>query len=168
MRVCKRTIQLPKIGKVRTREACRFAGPVRECTVVHDGTRWYAAVVCDVAEPDLKETGDVVGVDVGLRHLATIYDGVEFEVVPNPRPLRKALSKLRTVNRGLAKSRRIYGEKRHSNRRERRYRELRHLHVRVSHLRLCAWSRCRSRAGCGTGSCRGRRRMRRRAGFLGC
>ena len=30
---------LPRIGAVRTREACRFNGPVRECTVKHDGVR---------------------------------------------------------------------------------------------------------------------------------
>ena len=28
-----KSIRLPRIGRVRTREACRFAGPVRECTV---------------------------------------------------------------------------------------------------------------------------------------
>ena len=30
------------------REACRFDGQVRECTVKHDGVRWHAAVVCEV------------------------------------------------------------------------------------------------------------------------
>ena len=138
VRVCERTVRFPKIGRVPMREACRFTGPVRECTVVHDGTRWYASVVCDLALPEPREVGDVVGVDVGLRRLATVYDGAEPDVVPNPRPLKKALSKLRTVNRQLARSRKIHGEKRRSKRRERLYGELRRLHVRVSHLRLDA------------------------------
>ena len=47
-----RTIHLPKIGAVRTREACRFPGPVRECTVKHDGIRWQAAVVGEIEDPE--------------------------------------------------------------------------------------------------------------------
>ena len=129
-------IRLPRIGKVRMRESCRFGGPVPECTVIRDGARWYAAIVCELAEPEEKQAGDVVGVDVGLRRLATVHDGTGFEVVPNPRPLREALSKFRAVNRRLARSRRIHGEKRYSKGRERRYLELRRLHARVCHLRL--------------------------------
>ena len=131
-----KTIRLPKIGTVRMREACRFEGPVRECTVKSDGVRWYAVAVCEVPEPEPKEHGSVVGVDVGLRRLATVDDGESFEVVGNPRPLKQALGKLRRVNRRLARSRRIHGEKRSSRRREKLYEERRRLYARVNHLRV--------------------------------
>ena len=68
-------------------------------TVKHDGVRWYAAVVCEMPEPEQKVSGAVVGVDVGLRRLATVYDGESFEVVENPRPLKRALAKLRRLQR---------------------------------------------------------------------
>ncbi|MCY4059798.1 MAG: transposase, partial [Gammaproteobacteria bacterium] len=133
-----RTLRLPVIGTVRAREACRFAGPVHECTVKHDGVRWQAAVVCEVPDPEPKAVGAVVGVDVGLRRLATVHDGVVSETIDNPRPLKGTLSKLRRVNRRIARSRIIHGKKRHSNRRERRYAERRRLYRRVSDLRLDA------------------------------
>ena len=64
----------------------------------HDGVRWQAAVVCEVPDPEPKTVGSVVGVDVGLRRLATVHDGVVSETIDNPRPLKGALSKLRRVN----------------------------------------------------------------------
>ena len=133
---CGKTIRLPRIGKVRTREACRFEGPIRECTVKYDGVRWYAVVVCEVPEPEPQESGVVVGVDVGLRRLATVYDGETFEVFENPRPLKRALGELRAVNRRVARSRKIHGKSRHSGRRERMYEKRRRLYVKVSHLRM--------------------------------
>ena len=133
---CGKTIRLPRIGKVRTREACRFEGPIRECTVKYDGVRWYAVVVCEVPEPEPQESGVVVGVDVGLRRLATVYDGETFEVFENPRPLKQALGELRAVNRRVARSRKIHGKSRHSGRRERMYEKRRRLYVKVSHLRM--------------------------------
>ena len=136
VRTCGKTIRLPRIGKVRTRETCRFERPIRECTVKYDGVRWYAVVVCDVPAPEPKESGVVVGVDVGLRRLATVYDGERFEVLENPRPLKRALGELRAVNRRVARSRKIHGKSRHSSRRERMYEKRRRLYVKVSHLRM--------------------------------
>ena len=133
---CGKTIRLPRIGKVRTREACRFEGPIRECTVKYDGVRWYAVAVCEVPEPEPRESGVVVGVDVGLRRLATVYAGETFEVFENPRPLKRALGALRAVNRRVARSRKIHGKSRHSGRRERMYEKRRRLYVKVSHLRM--------------------------------
>ena len=133
-----RRIHLPKIGAVRMREACRFGGPVRECTIKHDGVRWHAAVVCQVPEPEPKEEGDVVGVDVGQRRLATAYDGETVSVFENSEALKRALAKLRRIRRGVARSLELHGRTRRSNRRERRYAELYRQQVRVANLRLDA------------------------------
>ena len=92
--------------------------------------------VCEVPEPEPQESGVVVGVDVGLRRLATLYDGETFEVFENPRPLKRALGALRAVNRRVARSRKIHGKSRHSGRRERMYEKRRRLYVKVSHLRM--------------------------------
>ena len=133
-----RVIHLPRIGPVRMREACRFDGPVRKCTVKHDGIRWYAAVSCEVPDVRPKETGAVVGVDVGQRHLATLYDGETLQVVENPEPLKGALAKLRRIHRRIARSLELHGKTFKSNRRERRYGEFRHQHRRIANLRLDA------------------------------
>ena len=150
-----RTIHLPKIEAVRLREACRFVGVMRECTVKHDGVRWHAAVVREMPEPKQKESGAVVGVDVGLRRLATVYDGESFEVVENPRSLKRALAKLRRLQRRIARSVELHGRNCQSNRRKRRHAELRRQHLRVANPRLDAAHKAttaiakRSRLVCG-------------------
>jgi len=107
--------------------------------VVHDGVRWHAALTFEVPEPKPKETGAAVGVDVGLRRLATVHDGDTTEVMENPHPLKVALGRLRRLNRRIARSRRIHGEKRSSNRREKLYEQRRRLYARVNHVRMdCA------------------------------
>ena len=131
-----KSICLPKIGNFRTREACRFEGLVKECTVKHDGAWWHAVVACEVPEPQAKEVGGVVGVDVGLRRLASVHDGMGFEAIENPRPLKAALRKLRRVNRCIARSRRIHGKERSSGRKDRLYDERRWLYARLSCLRM--------------------------------
>ena len=133
-----KTLRLPRIGKVRMREACRFAGPVRECTVKREGDRWYAAVVCEIPEPEPKAEGAVVGVDVGLRRLLTVHDGETVEVFGNPQPLKRALSKVRRLSRRISRSMRIHGKDRPSKGRERRQAELRRQHARVKNLRMDA------------------------------
>ena len=133
-----RVIHLPRIGAVRMREACRFGGPVRECTVKHDGVRWHAAVVCEVPEPERKESGAVVGVDVGQQRLATVHDGETVSVFENPEPLKRALAKLRRIHRRIVRSVELHGRTLKSNRRERRYAEFHRQHLRVANLRLDA------------------------------
>ena len=131
-------VRLPKIGKVRMREARRFAGPVRECTVTHDGVRWYGAFVYEIPDPEPKAEGAVVGVDVGLRRLMTVHDGESVQVIENPRPFAAAQGRIRRVNRGIERSKRIHGKDRPSKRRERRYAERRRLYRRATALRMDA------------------------------
>ena len=133
-----KTVRLPKIGKVRMREACRFSGAVKECTVKHDGVRWFVIVVCDVPEPEAKAEGATVGVDVGLRHLLTVHDGETVEVFANPRPLNAALGKVRRLCRRISRSRRIHGKDEPSKRRKRRQGQLCRQYARVRNLRMDA------------------------------
>ena len=80
----------------------------------------------------------MVGVDVGLRRLATTYDGETVYVFENPKPLKQALTKLRRVHRRISRSLESHGRQRKSNRRERRYAEFHRQHLRVANLRLDA------------------------------
>ncbi len=77
-------------------------------------------------------SGVTVGVDVGIRILAVCSDGTEY---PNPKALRKAQSRLRRLDRSIARSRNTHGRNRHSNRRQRRYAQKEAAHVRVRNIR---------------------------------
>jgi putative transposase len=138
----RRHLTLPVIGTVRTHENTRRIeqliakgrARVLAITVRRNGTRLDASVrvlVQRPQQPKVARPGSRVGVDVGVRRLATVAyeDGTVLEQVPNPRPLDAALKELRHASR--ARSRCTKGS--------RRYREcsteISRLHRRVNDVR---------------------------------
>lgn len=84
-------------------------------TLRRNGTRLDAGVRVLVQRPQhpkVAQPDSRVGVDVGVRRLATVADadGVVIERVENPRPLDAALRQLRHVSR--ARSRCVEGSRR--------------------------------------------------------
>ena len=128
-----KSIRLPKIGTLRTRESLRFDGDVVEVTVKREAGRWFACVAVRMPEtPPLPRPEEVIGVDVGIKTLAVCSDGTVYE---NPQALRKSLSRLRRLDKSIARSRNAHGRNQHSNRRERQYRLRETVHARVRNIR---------------------------------
>lgn len=119
----RRHLTMPVIGAVRTQENTRRIerliakgrARVLAISVRRNGTRLDASVRVVVQRPQQPRAvlaGSRVGVDVGLRRLATVAtaEGVVIEQVENPRPLEAALRELRQVCR--ARSRCTKGSRR--------------------------------------------------------
>ena len=128
-----RSARLPRIGWVKMREELRFAGDITTVVVSNDGIRWYVSIGVDTGTtPPPKRIGESVGIDMGVRTLATLSDG---NVIENPKALTLALALLRRVDKAIARSKNIHGHNSQSNRRERLYRRRRRLHARARRLR---------------------------------
>ncbi|CLA06215.1 Putative transposase [Mycobacterium tuberculosis] len=138
----RRHLTLPVIGTIRTYENTRRVerliakgrARVLAITVRRNGTRLDASVRVLVQRPQQRRVAlpdSRVGVDVGVRRLATVADaeGTVLEQVPNPRPLDAALRGLRRVSR--ARSRCTKGSRRYCERTT----ELSRLHRRVNDVR---------------------------------
>ena len=90
---------------------------VLECTVKRDAGRWFACIcVEDGREAPEAKDGRVVGVDLGVKTLATCSDGT---VYANPRAEAAQRRKIRRYNKALSRSLRIHGRHRASKRRQR-------------------------------------------------
>jgi len=113
IRVFARHIQLPRIGKVRSKEktdrllTLLSAGKARilSATISREADRWYVSLTCEVERPDPepKEVGsehDIVGIDLGLSAFAVLSDGTRIEA---PRPLGKVLRLLRRRSKALSR-----------------------------------------------------------------
>jgi putative transposase len=123
----RRHLTLPVIGTVRTHENTRRIerllrvgrARVLAISVRRNGTRLDVSVrvlVQRPQQPSVALPGSRVGVDVGVRRLATVAgdDGVVIERIENPRPLQAALRQLRHVSR--ARSRCTKGSRRYRER----------------------------------------------------
>ena len=138
----RRHLTLPVIGTVRTHEntrrierlIARGRARVLAISVRRNGTRLDASVRVLVQRPQQSRVAapdSRVGIDVGVRRLATVAtgEGTVIERVANPRPLDAVLKELRSVSR--ARSRCTKGSRRYRERTT----ELSRLHRRVIDVR---------------------------------
>src|SRR6266540_207685 len=103
-------VVLPRIGRIRTHESTRKlarrleAGTARilNATITCVADRWHVSFTVEVQRRVRVPAPPraVVGVDVGIRHLAVLSTG---QVIANPRPLDQARRRLRRLNRQLAR-----------------------------------------------------------------
>lgn len=127
-------LKLPCIGRVHCMENVykRVAGAhLIRITVSRREGRWYASLTIEreSVSPASSPKGGAVGVDLGVKNLATLSDGT---VIPNPRSLNVGLRALRKAQQAL--SRKVKG----SARRERAKERVARLHARVADVRTDA------------------------------
>ena len=133
VRVDGKAVMLPKVGRVVMVEELRWRGSIREVTINRTAGMWFACICVEDGQPvpPLKDGGDI-GVDVGVGTLAECSDG---RIVENPKALKAAFSRLRRVDKAIARSRNVHGKNNQSNRRERLYAKRRKVHARVVRVR---------------------------------
>jgi len=105
-------IQLPRLGRLRlkergylpTRGVMGTSGTVGvkvlSATVSEQAGHWYVSVQVEQKREVPTNTGPTVGVDLGIKALATLSDGT---VIPNPRPLKRRLKKLKRLHRAVSR-----------------------------------------------------------------
>jgi putative transposase len=130
-------VQLPRLGVLKTHESTRKlarrleqgTARILAATVTRTADRWFVSFDVEVerAIPTGNGKTSVVGVDVGIRHLAVLSTGAP--PIPNPRALERSLRSLRRTGREL--SRRKPG----SARRDRTRRRLARVHARTANVR---------------------------------
>jgi putative transposase len=103
IRFHKRSIQLPRIGTIKIKEKRKqyYCGRILSATVRRRADRWFVSVTValDVPEPQSAK-GAPVGVDLGIKTLATLSDGTS---VVNPHALRRRLRKLRQLHKSVSR-----------------------------------------------------------------
>ncbi len=121
-------IRIPKLGWVRMREALRFTGHIVSASFSRKADHWYVSITVDCPDPPLPpaENQGVVGMDLGITHLATLSTG---ETLDGPKALRLLLGSVRRLSRALA--RKVKGSR---NRAKAKLR-LARLHERIAHIR---------------------------------
>ena len=128
--VSPKEIVLPRLGRLRLKERGYLPTgdevQILSATVSEQAGHWYVSVQVEEEQAVPENTGPVVGIDLGVKRLATLSDG---EVIPNPRHLKRRLKKLKRLQRVV--SRRQKGGKN----RKKAVRKLAKLHRQIKHQR---------------------------------
>jgi putative transposase len=92
-------IQLPRLGRLRLKEhdylpVSGTAGvTLLSATVSEQAGHWYVSVQVEQEQPVPANSGPVVGIDLGVKSLATLSDGTP--PIANPKPLKRRLKQLK-------------------------------------------------------------------------
>ena len=128
--VTEKAIVLPRLGRLRLKERgyLPIGGGVQilSATVSEQAGHWYVSLQVEHEQAVPENTGPVVGIDLGVKQLATLSDGT---VIANPRHLKRRLKKLKRLQRVV--SRRQKG----SHNRKKAVRKLAKLHRQIRNQR---------------------------------
>src|SRR6266568_3791924 len=122
-------VQPPRLGRLRLHEHGYLPtnAQVLSATVSEKAGRWFVSIqVQENCEKPVPTAPTAIGVDLGIKTLATLSDGTTFE---NPRALKHAQKKLKRLER--AKSRRKKGS---ANRAKAR-KAIAKVHARIANIR---------------------------------
>ena len=105
-----RHVQLPRLGRIRTKEpTTKLAAPLAagtarllSATIAEEAGRWFVSFGCQVERADLpaRYPGVIVGVDLGVKHLAVLSTG---KVIENPKALDRYRRRMARLGRELSR-----------------------------------------------------------------
>ena len=126
-----KALKLPKVGRVHCMEnVTARVGDARvlRMTVSKRAGRWFASLTVERGDQEAQQApkGGAVGIDLGIKTLATLSDGT---VIENPRVLAASERRLKRAQKAL--SRKTMG----SNRRAKARAKVARLHARVANQR---------------------------------
>lgn len=108
-------------------ETLRFGENTASVTLSRDGEHWYISFTCEMKPPPHQHEEASVGVDVGLKTLAVLSNGTQYE---NQKLLRSDLRKVKRLSRALSR------QQKHSGRWQRAKKKLTRLHQHIADKRL--------------------------------
>lgn len=97
-----RKIKVPVIGWLRTYERLPQA-PVKCVTISRQSDRWFIAFRIEVSPEPIEKTNRCIGVDLGIKQLATLSNGEVFAVPAAYKRIKAKIAKLQYLNRHKVK-----------------------------------------------------------------
>lgn len=94
------SIHIPKLGNVNMAEALRYQGKIMRAVVSSRAGWWFVSITVEVEHEAPAHRSGTVGIDLGIKTLATCSDGRVFE---NQKHYRQALGRLKGLSKGLSR-----------------------------------------------------------------
>jgi putative transposase len=121
-------VQLPRLGKLKLKELnfLPINKKILRATVSEKAGRWFVSILVQEEINSLSKSEAIIGIDLGIKTLATCSDGNKFE---NPNALKNNLDKLKRLSKQF--SRKVKG----GNNRKKAARKLARLHYKITCIR---------------------------------
>ncbi|SFJ44074.1 RNA-guided endonuclease InsQ/TnpB family protein [Brevibacillus centrosporus] len=97
------SVLIEKVGWVKTAEYLPDAAKHINPRVSFDGKYWYLSVGVEREDEKTNWTGEVIGVDVGVKELAVCSNGMVFHNVNKTKVVKKTEKRLRRLQRKVSR-----------------------------------------------------------------
>ena len=94
------TLCVPKLGNVNMTEELRFRGKIMSAVISYRAGWWFVSISVKVEHEVPTHSGGAVGIDLGIKTLATLSDGMVFE---NQKHYRQGLGRIKGLSKGLSR-----------------------------------------------------------------
>lgn len=101
-------IQVPKIGTLKTFEDLPQGIQPKSVTISRQADKWFISFRLEVDPARTEKTNLSIGVDLGVKHFATLSNGEVFDVPEDYKKLKAKIAKLQYLNRHKIKGSQNY------------------------------------------------------------
>ncbi|MDB7102053.1 RNA-guided endonuclease InsQ/TnpB family protein [Enterococcus mundtii] len=103
LKVKTKSVLLEKIGWVKTNEQIPRNTKYFNPRVSFDGKYWYLSVGIDKEQPLQHLTGETLGIDLGIKDLATVSNGRVYKNINKTKKVKKIEKRLRRLQRTVSR-----------------------------------------------------------------
>lgn len=94
-------VKIPKLGWIKLFEKLRFQGKIVQAVISLDVDKWFIAITVKIPDYSyINESQDNVGVDLGIKSLATLSTGEEFKL---PVSIKRMRDRIRFLQKSLSR-----------------------------------------------------------------
>lgn len=99
-------IKFPKLDKpLKISESCFITkGSIKNPRISFDGKYWYLTFSYEVVPESVELTEEILGVDLGITHLAILSNGVVYENINNSQVIKRLKDRLRKLQRKISRA----------------------------------------------------------------
>ena len=129
-----KTIRIPNLGYVRMTEGLRFDGKIMGAVISRTADKWFVSIQVELPDPKPIHNSEsqAVGVDLGIKDLATLDNGTK---VAGTKPHKALLSRLRRLNKSLSRKEGAKKGQKKSQNFKKAQKKLSRLHARIANIR---------------------------------
>ena len=125
-------IKLPKFGWVKLYEKnIQLTSPIKNVTISRKSNQWFISFKQEFEPIHIIKTEGIVGVDLGIKTLATCSNG---KIFPSIKPFKKYKRKLKILQRRVSKKF-LKGASKQSNNYKKAQLKVSKLHLKISNIR---------------------------------
>jgi len=96
------TVLIEKIGWIKTAEQLPIGGRYTNPRISFDGKYWYVAIGTEQDKIIKPLTNEVIGIDVGIKILASCSNGMVFENINKTQSVKKLEKRIRRLQRKVS------------------------------------------------------------------